>query len=69
MSRQDNALVQFRTSKAFKEHARLVAKEKRTSVKGMLLELVATKSSDKELRELAKKELEATRKPGRPWDK
>lgn len=62
-------MVQFRTSKAFKKRASEVARQKDGSLKAMLLRLVATKSDDKELRELAKQELAETRKPGRPWDK
>lgn len=60
--------MQIRVTDDLRERAKAVAKSKGLTLSEMVLNLLAG-AGDKQLKELANKELKERPKPGRPWDK
>ena len=60
--------MQIRVTDDLRERAKAVAKQKRLTLSELVVQLLAS-TGDKQLKELAKKELKERPKPGRPWDK
>ncbi len=60
--------MQIRVTDDLRERAKAVAKSKGLTLSEMVLNLLAD-AGDKQLKELANKELKERPKPGRPWDK
>ena len=67
MSRKTVSL-QIRVTDDLRERAKAVAKQKGLTLSELVVQLLAS-TGDKQLKELAKKELKERPKPGRPWDK
>ncbi len=60
--------MQIRVTDDLRERAKAVAKKHGLTLSEMILQLLAS-TGDKQLKELANKELKERPKPGRPWDK
>ncbi len=60
--------MQIRVADDLRERAKVVAKKNGLTLSELVLQLLAG-AGDKQLKELATKELEERPKPGRPWDK
>jgi len=60
--------MQIRVTDDLRERAKAVAKQKGLTLSELVVQLLAN-TGDKQLKELAKKELKERPKPGRPWDK
>ena len=60
--------MQIRVTDDLRERAKAVAKSKGLTLSEMVLNLLAD-AGDRQLKELANKELKERPKPGRPWDK
>ena len=60
--------MQIRITDDLRERAKVVAKKNGLTLSEFILQLLAS-TGDKQLKELAKKELDERPKPGRPWDK
>jgi antitoxin component of RelBE/YafQ-DinJ toxin-antitoxin module len=60
--------MQIRVTDDLRERAKVVAKNKGLTLSELVLQLLAG-TGDKQLKELANKELKERPKPGRPWDK
>lgn len=60
--------MQIRVTDDLRERAKTVAKQKWLTLSELVVQLLAS-TGDKQLKELAKKELKERPKPGRPWDK
>ena len=60
--------MQIRVTDDLRERAKAVAKQKGLTLSELVVQLLAS-TGDKQLNELAKKELKERPKPGRPWDK
>jgi len=60
--------MQIRVTDDLRERAKAVAKRNGLTLSELIVGLLA-KAGDKQLEELAKKELKERPKPGRPWDK
>ena len=60
--------MQIRVTDDLRERAKAVAKQKGLTLSELILQLLST-AGDKQLKELANKELKERPKPGRPWDK
>lgn len=60
--------MQIRISDDLRERAKVVAKKHGLTLSELVLQLLA-QTGDKQLKDLANKELKERPKPGRPWDK
>ena len=60
--------MQIRVTDDLRERAKAVAKKKGLTLSELILQLLAS-TGDKQLKELANKEMKERPKPGRPWDK
>lgn len=60
--------MQIRVTDDLRERAKVVAKNNGLTLSELILQLLAS-AGDKQLKELANKELKERPKPGRPWDK
>ena len=60
--------MQIRVTDDLRERAKAVAKKHDLTLSELILKLLAG-AGDKQLKDLANKELEERPKPGRPWDK
>jgi hypothetical protein len=60
--------MQIRVTDDLRERAKIVARQKGLTLSELILRLLAN-TGDKQLKELASKELKERPKPGRPWDK
>lgn len=60
--------MQIRVADDLRERAKIVAKQKGLTLSELVLRLLAS-TGDKQLKDLANKELNERPKPGRPWDK
>ena len=60
--------MQIRVTDDLRERAKAVAKQKGLTLSELVVQLLSS-TGDKQLKELAKKELKERPKPGRPWDK
>lgn len=60
--------MQIRVTDDLRERAKAVAKKNGLTLSEMILQLLAS-TGDKQLKELANKELKERPRPGRPWDK
>lgn len=60
--------MQIRISDDLRDRAKIVAKKNRLTLSELVVQLLAN-AGDKQLKELAKKELQERPRPGRPWDK
>jgi len=60
--------MQIRVTDDLRERAKAVAKKNDLTLSELILKLLAG-TGDKQLKELANKELKERPKPGRPWDK
>ena len=60
--------MQIRVTDDLRERAKAVAKQKGLTLSELVVQLLES-TGDKQLKELAKKELKERPKPGRPWDK
>jgi len=60
--------MQIRVTDNLRERAKAVAKKNDLTLSELILKLLAG-TGDKQLKELANKELKERPKPGRPWDK
>jgi hypothetical protein len=58
--------MQIRVTDDLRERAKAVAKQKGLTLSELILQLLST-AGDKQLKELANKELKERPKPGRPW--
>ncbi len=60
--------MQIRVTDDLRERAKAVAKKHGLTLSELILKLLAS-AGDKQLKDLANKELTERPKPGRPWDK
>jgi hypothetical protein len=60
--------MQIRVTDDLRERAKVVAKRNGLTLSEMILQLLGS-VDDKQLKDLASKELKERPKPGRPWDK
>jgi hypothetical protein len=60
--------MQIRVTDDLRERAKAVAKKHDLTLSELILKLLAS-AGDKQLKDLANKELTERPKPGRPWDK
>jgi len=60
--------MQIRITEELRDRAKVVAHKKGLTLSEMIITLLGT-AGDKQLKELAGKELKERPKPGRPWDK
>lgn len=60
--------MQIRVTDDLRERAKVVAKKHDLTLSELILKLLAS-AGDKQLKDLATKELTERPKPGRPWDK
>jgi predicted DNA-binding protein len=60
--------MQIKTSEDIRNRAKHVAKTKGTTLRELILSLLAS-TGDKELAKLIERELKESPRPGRPWDK
>jgi antitoxin component of RelBE/YafQ-DinJ toxin-antitoxin module len=60
--------MQIRVADDLRERAKAVAKKNGLTLSELILQLFAG-AGDKQLKDLANKELKERPKPGRPWDK
>ena len=59
--------MQIRITDDLRKRAKTVAKENGLTLSELVVQLLAS-AGDKQLKELAKKELKERPRPGRPWD-
>jgi hypothetical protein len=60
--------MQIRVTDDLRERAKVVAKNSGVTLSELIVKLLAG-TGDKQLKDLANKELKERPKPGRPWDK
>lgn len=60
--------MQIRVTDDLRKRAKAVAKEHDLTLSELILKLLAS-AGDRQLKDLANKELKERPKPGRPWDK